>query len=503
MKTCRLSINIAIKTLLASLLAAFALAAIAAPPRTINYQGILTNSGGTPINSAVSMTFKFYDAASAGNLLHTESQPAVVVTNGNFNVLLGSPTPIPLPFDVPYWLTVTIAGEAEMSPRQPLAGSPYAFRAAALDGAATVAGSQISGTIATATLPAANLTGTIGTAQIANNAVTQAKLSPLTGAAAGKVLGTDGVNLQWQTASVAPTLVFATPSTIYAGRSGTLHLVGESTEFNATTSAGLGPGILINSITALSRSSLRIDYFANSSASAGLRSITATTGAQVLTLTNGLTVIPPVAAVVTVGQLAQGGSALVLARVAAGRSFAPTIAGGALVAGNASFSPSAGISVASNRWLGPDSVELVLEVSPFANVASAASLVVNYSDGSTDTASNFASVGFTPVTTITVGGGPQPSALFVPREARCNERAGQFEVCRHPGTVWPSHAQGAALSRGIGYAHCHRQRHQRLDDGCHQWHLCVFGGGRERRWRGCRLWLCLCARAMTARAGTP
>jgi hypothetical protein len=42
-------------------------------------------------------------------------------------------------------------------------------------------------------------TGGVGTTQLAANAVTQATLSPLSGAAAGKVLGTDGTNLQWQT----------------------------------------------------------------------------------------------------------------------------------------------------------------------------------------------------------------------------------------------------------------------------------------------------------------
>ena len=41
--------------------------------------------------------------------------------------------------------------------------------------------------------------GGVGTAQIAANAVTQAKLSPTSGAAAGKVLGTNGTNLVWQT----------------------------------------------------------------------------------------------------------------------------------------------------------------------------------------------------------------------------------------------------------------------------------------------------------------
>lgn len=180
-------------------LALFVPAALAAPPQTINYQGTLTNPGGAPVNGAVVMTFRLYNAASGGTLLYTEAQPSVAVSNGAFNAVIGSVTPIALPFDVPYWLAVTINADGEMSPRQPLASSPYAFRAASLDSAATLAGSQVSGTISLATLPSSNLSGTIASAQLADNSVTQAKLSPVSGAAFGKVLGTDGISLQWQT----------------------------------------------------------------------------------------------------------------------------------------------------------------------------------------------------------------------------------------------------------------------------------------------------------------
>ncbi len=109
--------------------------------------------------------------------------------------------PLGLPFDAGYYLGVTVGADAEMTPREAVLASPYARQAAsaeALAASATVGGAQITGSISTATLPAGNLNGTIGTAQIANNAVTQAKLSPSSGAAAGKVLGTDGSNLQWQ-----------------------------------------------------------------------------------------------------------------------------------------------------------------------------------------------------------------------------------------------------------------------------------------------------------------
>ena len=201
--------------------------AFAAPPQTINYQGYLTNPGGTPVNSAVVMTFRLYSVASGGAALWTETQLSVNVTSGNFNTVLGATTPITLPFDVPYWLTVAINADGEMSPRQPLASSPYAFRAASLDSAATVAGMQIGGVITNATLPTGNLSGALGTTQIANNAVTQDKLSPVAGAAAGKVLGTDGSNLQWQTTGLGTVTSVNTGTGITGGPitgSGTINL---------------------------------------------------------------------------------------------------------------------------------------------------------------------------------------------------------------------------------------------------------------------------------------
>ena len=113
--------------------------AAAAPPQTLNYQGYLTSSTGTPVNTTVVMTFRLYNAASGGVALYTETLPPVSVTNGSFNVVIGTLTPIPLPFDVPYWLTVAVNADAEMSPRQPLASSAYAFTTAAIQGSAVSA----------------------------------------------------------------------------------------------------------------------------------------------------------------------------------------------------------------------------------------------------------------------------------------------------------------------------------------------------------------------------
>ena len=102
----------------------------AAVPHQINYQGYLTNPGGTPVNTSVSMTFKLWDQLTNGNVLHTETQ-SVTVTNGVFNVVLGTAATLNAQFDIPYFLGVTVAPDVvEMAPRQAVVASPYAIRSA-------------------------------------------------------------------------------------------------------------------------------------------------------------------------------------------------------------------------------------------------------------------------------------------------------------------------------------------------------------------------------------
>ena len=93
------------------------LPARAAPPQTISYQGYLTSNTGVPVTApAQSLTFRLYDALTAGALLWTEVHPNVAVTNGVFSVALGSVTPFsaatpsPLLFDKPYFLSVQVGG---------------------------------------------------------------------------------------------------------------------------------------------------------------------------------------------------------------------------------------------------------------------------------------------------------------------------------------------------------------------------------------------------------
>jgi len=106
----------------------FAPVAHATPPSTMSYQGRLTDGVGINVpDGAYSVTFKLYDASTGGALLWTETQPTVAVTGGLFSVVLGSVTPLAVPFDRQYWLGIAVAPDPEMAPRTPLTSVPYAM----------------------------------------------------------------------------------------------------------------------------------------------------------------------------------------------------------------------------------------------------------------------------------------------------------------------------------------------------------------------------------------
>jgi hypothetical protein len=100
----------------------------AAVPHLLNYQGRLTDASGAPLNGSYNLTFRIYDAETAGNLLWQEQHTGVVIQKGIFSVLLGSITALDLPFDKQYFLAVQVGSDPEMSPRQRIASAGYAIR---------------------------------------------------------------------------------------------------------------------------------------------------------------------------------------------------------------------------------------------------------------------------------------------------------------------------------------------------------------------------------------
>ncbi|MFH1429776.1 MAG: hypothetical protein ABIH39_08570 [Candidatus Margulisiibacteriota bacterium] len=104
----------------------------AAVPHLLSYQGRLTGTDGSTLNGSYTLTFRIYDAETAGNLLWEENQTGVLVQKGMFNILLGSVTNLNLAFDKPYFLEIKVGSEV-MNARQRINSVGYAIRAERAD----------------------------------------------------------------------------------------------------------------------------------------------------------------------------------------------------------------------------------------------------------------------------------------------------------------------------------------------------------------------------------
>ena len=94
-------------------------------PQIINYNGQLSNSTGTPIDTTVSIAFNIYedannDGAADGAAIWSETHGSVVVTDGLFSTALGSvntaagTTLGELKFNTPYLLGINVNSDGEM-----------------------------------------------------------------------------------------------------------------------------------------------------------------------------------------------------------------------------------------------------------------------------------------------------------------------------------------------------------------------------------------------------
>jgi hypothetical protein len=115
-----------------------------AVPQYINYQGYLTRTDGSPLDTTVSMTFTIYNAPVGGSVMWTETRASVLVSGGLFNASLGSVTPLPDMFTANRYLAIQVGNDTEMIPRQPITSVANAYRVGTLDGAS---GGTISGDV--------------------------------------------------------------------------------------------------------------------------------------------------------------------------------------------------------------------------------------------------------------------------------------------------------------------------------------------------------------------
>ncbi len=119
-------------------LGALALAAVAqaaSVPPTLDQQGRFLKMDGTPETATLQVTFALYAAASGGAPLWSETLTVSPDGSGFYAAQLGAQTAFADGvFDgSPRFLGITVAGEQEMAPRQPLVSVPYALRAGVAD----------------------------------------------------------------------------------------------------------------------------------------------------------------------------------------------------------------------------------------------------------------------------------------------------------------------------------------------------------------------------------
>ena len=102
-------------------------------PRTMNYQGLLLDNAGQPLNITETLTFKLYNVPSGGGELWQEVK-VVDIDDGVFNVILGGGTPLNLSFDQTYYLGITVGvSGTELQPRIELASSAYSLNAKSVE----------------------------------------------------------------------------------------------------------------------------------------------------------------------------------------------------------------------------------------------------------------------------------------------------------------------------------------------------------------------------------
>jgi hypothetical protein len=98
----------------------------------MSYQGKLTDPAGNPVaDGNYNMHFRLWGTSILppfNPIVVWEETQSVAVTDGLFNVALGSVTPLtPSLFVQPLDLGIEVNGDGEMAPRQPLYGAPYAM----------------------------------------------------------------------------------------------------------------------------------------------------------------------------------------------------------------------------------------------------------------------------------------------------------------------------------------------------------------------------------------
>ncbi len=114
-----------------------------AGPRLINYQGVITDASGQPLDGTHDLIFRIYpDSIPGTDPLWEEAHSGVTVADGLFNVILGGLEPISPDLFAAHerWMGIQIDASDELSPRMRMTSVPWALRAAIADSVDSIAG---------------------------------------------------------------------------------------------------------------------------------------------------------------------------------------------------------------------------------------------------------------------------------------------------------------------------------------------------------------------------
>ena len=166
----------------ALLLSVFVVGSIAAQaPNTITYQGKLVNiTNGDPITTATTVVFSLYAADQGGSALWTETHNITPDEGGIFTIELGGTASLATVLNgSKRYLGLKFGADTEMSPRQLITSTAYAYSAEKAASATTVPNASITGAkLASNAVTSAKIaTGGVAESDIASSAVTSSKLA--------------------------------------------------------------------------------------------------------------------------------------------------------------------------------------------------------------------------------------------------------------------------------------------------------------------------------------
>ena len=136
-----------------------------AAPQSINFQGVLKDANGEPVNDSKFMEFRIYNSITGGSALWTEQHSSVTISNGIFSVQLGIIAPFAnnLLDNSDLFITYLLGGESiEMSPRQKLNSVPYSIRSTKADTAVMAENSLNIGGVPLSSLVQQDSLGNVG-----------------------------------------------------------------------------------------------------------------------------------------------------------------------------------------------------------------------------------------------------------------------------------------------------------------------------------------------------